>query len=154
MKDCDTIQGGERIHSKVITSGCYSFTVLSHPDSSTIPGKDLSCPNKIVSQVPWLRRTSKRGRAEDWVPGGSWYKVACPASHHRQRGCSHGEGMSLLEGWENGSSETVPAWKILPNWNNWVLYLKKKKKKSIHNLQLQFSEHFWQRLTKGTSWTR
>lgn len=123
MKDCDTIQGGEGLRSKVITSGCYSFMVLSHPDSSTISGKDLSCPNKIISQVSWLRRTSRRVRVEDWVPGGSWYRVVCLASHHRQCGCSDGEGMSLLGEWENWSSETVPAWKILPHWNNSVSYI-------------------------------
>lgn len=71
MKDCNTIQGGERINSKVIRSDCYLFRALSHPDSSTISGKDLSYPNKITSQVSWLKWTSSKGRAGDWVPGGS-----------------------------------------------------------------------------------
>lgn len=70
MKDCNTTEGGERINSKVIRSGCYSFRVLSHPDSSSISGEDLSCPNKIISQVSWLTWTSRIGRAEDgWEPG-------------------------------------------------------------------------------------
>lgn len=41
MKDQNTTQGGERINSKVVRSDCYSFRVLSHPDSSTVSGKDL-----------------------------------------------------------------------------------------------------------------
>lgn len=49
---------GKRINSKVIRSGCYSFMVHSHPDSSTISGRDLSCL-KIISQVSWLKWTSK-----------------------------------------------------------------------------------------------
>ena len=148
MKDCNTVPGGERINSKVIRTGCYSFTVLSHPDSSMISGKDLSCPNKFISQVSWLGWTSRRSRAEDRVLGGCWYSAAYLVSHRRRRGCSNGEGMSLFRRWEKWScsdSDTTPAWKTSLNWNNLVRSFKKTN--PLHNLQLQFSEYFWQWLT-------
>lgn len=87
MKDCNKIQGGKRINSKVIRSGCYSFTVHSHPDSSTISGKDLSCLNKIISQMSGLERpVAEAGLRCEWEPG------AAPSARpmawvHNKEGC-------------------------------------------------------------------
>lgn len=71
--------------------------VLSQPDSSMISGKDLSCPNRIIPQVSGLKWTSRRGRAADWLPGGSRGRPgAAPWARHRaadgvdaatERGC-------------------------------------------------------------------
>lgn len=138
-KDCNTIQGGERINSRVIRSDCYSFRVLSYPDSSTISGKDTSCPNKIISQVSWLKWTCSKGR----VPGGAQHPALHTTSTMDTDHCAG--GMSHFGGWEKWScSDSGTTAEKLPNLNNSVLSLEKR---STCILQLEFNEYFWQRPT-------
>lgn len=148
IKDCNTIQGGERINSRVIRSDCYSFRVLSYPDSSTISGKDTSCPNKIISQVSWLKWTCSKGR----VPGGAQHPALHTTSTMDTDHCAG--GMSHFGGWEKWScsdSGTTAAWKNCPIWtiqsDLW--------KKEVHVFCSWNSMNIFGKdpLMKGTSWT-
>lgn len=148
IKDCNTIQGGERINSRVIRSDCYSFRVLSYPDSSTISGKDTSCPNKIISQVSWLKWTCSKGR----VPGGAQHPALHTTSTMDTDHCAG--GMSHFGGWEKWScsdSGTTAAWKNCPIWTI-QSYLWKKE---VHVFCSWNSMNIFGKdpLMKGTSWT-
>lgn len=131
MKDQNTIQGGERINSKVVTSDCYSFRVLSHRDSPQFLGKIY-----LVLTKSFLKCHDSSGPLEKagLRMGGRQESASC-ISRHQPHGHDAG-GMALFGGWEKWScsdSETTET--AQKNYQIWTIqsYLRKKEIHVIRN---------------------